>query len=112
GSSQRSRLRHALVIGELALSLVLMVAAGLLLRSFWDLFKVQPGFNPTRVVAIETSLPNPNDPTTDIYHTATQEGVLLREVLRRSRTIPGVEETAVSDRVAIPLGHGQNDRRI
>jgi predicted permease len=111
GSRQRSRLRHVLVIGELALSLVLMVAAGLLLRSFWDLFKVQLGFNPTRVVAIETSLPNPNDPKTDIYHTATQEAVLLREVLRRNRTIPGVEETAVSDRAAIPLGHGQNDRR-
>ena len=111
GSRRRSRLRHVLVIGELALSLVLMIAAGLLLRSFWDLFKVQLGFNPTRVVAIETSLPNPNDPNTDIYHTATQEAVLLREVLRRNRTIPGVEETAVSDRAAIPLGHSQNDRR-
>jgi putative ABC transport system permease protein len=63
-------------------------------------------------VAIETSLPNPNDPKTDIYRTATQEAVLLREVLRRNRTIPGVEEAAVSDRAAIPLGHGQNDRRI
>jgi putative ABC transport system permease protein len=112
GSRQRSRLRHALVIGELALSLVLMIAAGLLLRSFWDLFKVQPGFNPTRVMAIETSLPNPNDPKTDIYRTATQEAVFLREALRRVRTIPGVEEAAVSDRAAIPLGHGQNDRRM
>jgi predicted permease len=111
GSRQRSRLRHVLVIGELALSLVLMVAAGLLLRSFWDLFKVQLGFNPTRVIAIETSLPNPNDPKTDKYGTATQEGVLLREVLRRNRTIPGVEETAVSDRAAIPLGYGQSDHR-
>jgi putative ABC transport system permease protein len=110
GSRRRSRLRHALVIGELALSLVLMIAAGLLLRSFWDLFKVQPGFNPTRVTAIEMSLPNPNDPKTDIYRTATQEAVLLREVLRRNRTIPGVEETAVSDRAAIPLGHSQSDR--
>ncbi|MGD0545839.1 MAG: ABC transporter permease [Candidatus Acidiferrales bacterium] len=111
GSRRRSRLRHVLVIGEIALSLVLMIAAGLLLRSFYDLFKVQPGFNPTRVMAIETSLPVPNDPKTDIYRTATQEGVLLREVLRRNRTIPGVEETAVSDRAAIPLGHNQGDRR-
>jgi putative ABC transport system permease protein len=112
GSRRRSRLRHALVIGELALSLVLMIAAGLLLRSFWDLFKVQPGFNPARVMAIETSLPNPNDPKTDIYRTATQEGVLLREVLRRNRTIPGVEEAAVSDQAAIPLGHDQRDLRM
>ncbi len=111
GSRRRSRLRHVLVVGESALSLVLMVAAGLLLRSFWDLFKVQPGFSPTRVMAIETSLPNPNDPNTDIYRTARQEAVLLREVLRRNLTIPGVEETAVSDRAAIPLGHSRNDRR-
>ena len=111
GSRRRSRLRPVLVIGELALSLVLMVAAGLLLRSFWGLFKVQLGFNPTRVMAIETSLPNPNDPSTDIYRTATQEAALLREVLRRNRTIPGVEETAVSDRAAIPLGYGQSDHK-
>ncbi len=109
GSRQRSRLRHALVIGELALSLVLMIAAGLLLRSFWDLFKVQLGFNPSRVMAIETWLPFPNDPKNDIYSTATQESVLLREVLRRNRTLPGVEETAVGDRPALPLGHGKDD---
>src|SRR5882757_940427 len=111
GSRKRSRLRHVLVIGELALSLVLMVAAGLLLRSFWDLFKVQLGFNPTRVMAIETTLPNPNDPETDIYRTATQESVFLREAFHRIRTLPGVEETAVSDRAALPLGHGKIDLR-
>src|SRR5262245_14000103 len=109
GSRQRSRLRHALVIGETALSLVLMIAAGLLLRSFWDLFKVPLGFNPSRVIAIETWLPFPNDPKTDIYSTATQEAVLLREVLRRNRTLQGVEETAVGDRAALPLGHGKDD---
>jgi putative ABC transport system permease protein len=112
GSRRRTGLRHVLVIGELALSLVLMIAAGLLLRSFWDLYKVQLGFNPTRVVTIQTSLPNPNDPKTDIYRTATQEGVMLHEVQRRMRTIPGVEETAVSDLAALPLGHGQNERRM
>jgi predicted permease len=112
GSRQRSRLRHALVIGELALSLVLMVAAGLLLRSFSDLFRVQLGFNPSRVMAIETWLPVPNDPKTDIYSNATQISVLLREILRRNRTIPGVEEAAVSDRAALPLGHGQNDLNL
>jgi hypothetical protein len=63
GSQGRSRARQILVISELALSLVLMVAAGLLLRSFWDLFQVQPGFNPDRVMAIQTWLPGPNDPT-------------------------------------------------
>jgi predicted permease len=105
GSLGRSRARLILVISELALSLVLMVAAGLLLRSFWDLFKVQPGFNPDRVMAIQTWLPGPNDPTADIYRSATQESVLLREILRRSRTLPDVEEAAVGDVASLPLGH-------
>jgi predicted permease len=110
GSLGRSRARQILVIGELALSLVLMVAAGLLLRSFWDLFAVQPGFNPDRVMAIETWLPGPNDPTTDIYRTPTQEAVLLREVLRRTRTLQGVEEVAVGNEDALPLGHSDPSR--
>jgi len=108
-SPGRARARQILVVSELALSLVLMVAAGLLLRSFWDLFKVQPGFNPDRVMAVQTWLPGPNDPSMDIYRTATQESVLFHEILRRSRTLPGVEEAAVSDIAALPLGHGQND---
>src|SRR5271170_8393777 len=105
-----SRARQILVISELALSLVLMVAASLLLRSFWDLFKVQPGFNPDRVMAIQTWLPGPNDPTADIYRTAAQESVLLREILRRSRTLPGVEEAAIGDEASLPLGHSDPGR--
>ena len=105
GSRQRSRARQILVISELALSVVLMVAAGLLLRSFWDLFAVQPGFTADRVMAVETWLPGPNDPTTDPYQTATKEAVLLREILRRSRTLPGVVEVAIGDEDALPLGH-------
>ena len=112
GSRKRSRLRRALVIGELALSLVLMIAAGLLLRSFSDLFKVPLGFNPSRVMAIETWLPFPNDPKANIYSTPTQEAVMLREVLRRDRTLPGVEETAVGDVAALPLGHVKDDRNM
>ncbi|MBV8399564.1 MAG: ABC transporter permease, partial [Acetobacteraceae bacterium] len=112
GSRGRSRARRILVIGELALSLVLMIAAGLLLRSFWDLFNVPLGFNPSRVMAIETWLPFPNDPKNDSYSTAAQESVLLREVLRRNRTLPGVEETAVGDRAALPLGHGKDDLNL
>jgi predicted permease len=109
GSQERTRARHILVVSELAVSLVLMIAASLLLRSFWDLFKVPPGFNPDRVMAIHTWLPGPNDPTADMYRTATQESVLLREILRRSRTLPGVEEAAIGDVAALPLGHNRGD---
>jgi predicted permease len=112
GSVQRSRARHVLVISELAFSLVLLVAAGLLLRSFWDLFKVQLGFDPERVMAVQTWLPEPNDPKTDIYGTATQEAVLLHEILRHDLTLPGVEETAVGNLDSLPLGHGFDDLNV
>jgi predicted permease len=109
GSKERSRARQILVISELALSLVLMVAASLLLRSFWDVFNVRPGFNPSRVMVVQSWLPRPNDSTADIYHTATQEAVLLRETLRRNQNLPGVEEVAIGSSGALPLDHTQAD---
>jgi len=109
GSGEQARTRRVLVVTEFALSLVLMIAAGLLLRSFADLLNVQPGFNPENVMAVRTWLPVPNDPETDIYRTPAQEAPFIREVLRRSRTLPGVKEAAVGDLPALPLGHSRND---
>jgi predicted permease len=109
GSGEQTHTRRLLVVTEFALSLVLMIAAGLLLRSFWDLLNVRPGFNSQNVMAVRTWLPIPNDPETDIYRTAAQEAPFLREVLRRSKTLPGVEEAAIGDVAAVPLGHGRND---
>jgi predicted permease len=109
GSGEQARTRRVLVVTEFALSLVLMIAAGLLLRSFWDLLNVRPGFDPQNVMAVRTWLPVPNDPETDIYRTPAQEAPFIREVLRRSRTLPGVEEAAVGDLPALPLGHVRND---
>ncbi len=109
GSADRAHARRILVVTEFALSLVLMIAAGLLLRSFWQLFKVQLGFRPDRVLSVQTWLPEPNDPRTDIYRTATQEATLLREILRRNASLPGVDEVAVGDLAALPLGHGRDD---
>jgi predicted permease len=112
GSADRAQARRILVITEFALSLVLMIAAGLLLRSFWQLFQTQLGFNPDHVLSVQTWLPVPNDPSTDIYRTATQESVLLREILRGNRELPGVKETAIGDLAALPLGHGRDDLNI
>ncbi len=109
GSGEQARTRRVLMVTEFALSLVLMIAAGLLLRSFWDLLNVRPGFTPQNVMAVRTWLPIPNDPKTDIYRTAAQEAPFIREVLRRSGTLPGVEEVAVGDIAAVPLGHGRDD---
>ncbi len=109
GSGEQARTRRVLVITEFALSLVLMIAAGLLLRSFADLLHVSLGFNPQKVMAVRVWLPIPNDPETDIYRTAAREAPFLREILRRGRTLPGVEKIAIGDLAALPLGHDRND---
>jgi putative ABC transport system permease protein len=109
GSAEKSKVRRIFVITEFSLSLVLTIAAVLLLRSFWDLYKVRPGFDSRHVMSIRTWLPIPNDPQTDPYRTASQEAVLLREVLRRVRTLPGVKDAAVGGMAALPLGHARND---
>ncbi|MFZ0819239.1 MAG: ABC transporter permease [Candidatus Acidiferrales bacterium] len=109
GSGEQARTRRVLVVTEFALSLVLMIAAGLLLRSFWDLLNAPLGFNPQNVMAVRTWLPIPNDPSTDIYRTPAQEAAFIHEVIRRGKSLPGVEEISIGDMAAIPLGHGQFD---
>jgi predicted permease len=111
-SGAPARTRRLLVITEFALSLVLMIAATLLLRSFWDLLNVRLGFNPQNVMAIRTRLPDPNDPKADIYGTPAQEAVFLREVLRRTTTLPGVEEAALGDTASIPLDESLRDLKL
>ena len=108
-SGQQARTRRVLVVTEFALSLVLMIAAGLLLRSFSSLLSVQLGFNAQNVMAVQTWLPVPNDPATDIYRTPAQEAPFIREVLRRVQELPGVQEGAIGDLASLPLGHSQNN---
>ncbi len=109
GSGEQARTRRILVVTEFALSLVLMVAAGLLLRSFWDLLHVRLGFDPRSVMTVRTRLPYPNDVSVDKYKTIAQEAPFLREVLRRGRMLPGVEEAALGNSSSIPLDHVQRD---
>ena len=102
-SGDKARARQALVVTEFALSLVLLIAASLLLRSFWDLANERLGFNPENAMTVHTRLPYPNIKENDRYRTITQVAPFVREVLRRSRTLPGVEEAAVGDTMALPL---------
>jgi len=112
GSGEQARTRRLLVVTEFALSLVLMIAAGLLLHSFWDLLEVRLGFRPQNVMAVRTRLPDPNEPKTDRYRNAAQERPFLREVLRRVGTLPGVEEVAVGDTASIPLDRSQRELKV
>ena len=66
-SGKTNRLRGLLIASESALAVVLMVGAGLLLRTFWGLLQENPGFNPSRIVAANLYLPVPNNPDMDRY---------------------------------------------
>jgi predicted permease len=112
GSVERARARRGLVVTEFALSLVLMVAAGLLLRSFWDLLNVQLGFSPQNVMIVRTRLPAPNDQKIDKYATAAQETPFLRELIRKSALLPGVQEVAIGDTASIPLDQSLRDLKV
>jgi predicted permease len=112
GSGEQARTRRILVITEFALSVVMLIAAGLLLRSFWDLLNVRLGFSPQNVMAVRTRLPSPNDPKNDLYSNAAQETPFLREVLRRARTLPGVEEVAIGDTASIPLDQSLRELKV
>jgi putative ABC transport system permease protein len=112
GSGKQARTRRLLVMAEFALSLVLMIAAGLLLRSFWDLLNVPLGFNPQNVMAVRTRLPYPNDPKIDTYATPAQEAPFFRELLRRCRALPKVEEVALGDTASIPLDESLRDLKL
>jgi predicted permease len=90
--AKTGRLRDALVVCELALAVVLMVGAGLLLRTLRDLLRENPGFNPTQVVSAHVNLPVPNDPVLDWYSSLPRQNAFNRELLRRMSAIPGVEQ--------------------
>jgi predicted permease len=89
------RFLGVLVVCEFALSLVLMVGAGLLLRSFWNVLQVQPGFDPSHVVSAKLWLPVPNDPTQNPYLAQPKRSTFMREVLRRVSALPGVQQAAI-----------------
>lgn len=84
------RLQSLLVVGQMALSVVLVISATLLMTSFLRLAHVDPGFEPTGVLTMEVSLPN------ERYQTTQQTAQFLREVNRRLKALPGVQVAAVA----------------
>jgi len=109
-SREQTRMRRVLVVAEFAFSLVLLIGAALLLRSFRDLLDAPLGFDPRLVMTVRTRLPFPNYVENDGYATPAQKARLYREVLGRMRKLPGVEEAAVGDLGAVPLGHDRHDQ--
>jgi len=94
----RSGLRGALVVAEVAFACVLLVSAGLLVRSFLRVLDVDLGFQPARAAALRV------DP--DSHMPNRQFPAYFADVLRRARAVPGVEAAGLSD--ALPLGRNRS----
>jgi putative ABC transport system permease protein len=105
-SRSRSRLRSALVVAQVAFSVVLLAAAGLMIRSFVKMQQVQPGFTPDRLITMRIS---PGMPP----YTAKTVRLLIDRILERIRTVPGVESAAMGtsfpfNPAGLVFGPGQN----
>lgn len=102
-SRKTNRLRGLLIASQLALAVMLMVGAGLLLRTFWGLLQENPGFNPSRIVAANLYLPVPNNPDMDRYAKPEIFNPFVREVVRRVGALPGVDLASMT--TDLPVTH-------
>jgi predicted permease len=93
----RQRLRSALVVGEIALAMLLLVGAGLLLRSLRQVERLKTGFNPHGVMSAALSLP----PT--IYKTDEQQAAFFTAAEDQLKDIPGVTSAGIAD--ALPFSN-------
>jgi len=96
-----SRLRQLLIVGEVALTVVLVAAAGLVIRSLVYLKTLPPGFDPANVMTAKLSLDDAK------YRDATSFHNLLDTSVKAMRDIPGVEDAAVG--LSVPYERGLND---
>jgi putative ABC transport system permease protein len=95
GGAGRRRVRSFLVVTEVTLSLVLLIGAGLLLRSFFRLLAVNPGFNPQNILTMQINLTGPN------YQRGAQAISFHDQLLERVKALPGVEAAATTSFVPI-----------
>ncbi len=109
-SGKTNRLRGLLIASESALAVVLMVGAGLLLRTFWGLLQENPGFNPSRIVAANLYLPVPNNPDMDRYAKPEIFNSFVREAVRRVSAIPGVDLASMT--TDLPVTHLSRRRPV
>jgi putative ABC transport system permease protein len=93
--SGRNRMRSALIVSEVALSLMLLVGAGLLINSFWRLLQTDAGFNPKGVLALDIPL------SRDVYKTPEQRSAAFQQLIARMKTMPGVRDASVVSNVPL-----------
>ncbi|PYT98830.1 MAG: permease [Acidobacteria bacterium] len=110
-SSPSQKARSSLVIGEIAATLMLLVSAGLLGRSFLRLISVTPGFSGENLQVLKFSLPQPPDDLTPQQRQAevARQTQFLDSALERVRAIPGVESAGVAGALPVADADGFND---
>ena len=113
GATTRGRLRKVLVVAEIAVALVLLVGAGLLIRTFANLRSVETGFDPRNVLTIQVS------PRGQQYNTTTSIAEFNRRAIERIKSLPEVRAVAATN--ALPMSRpprmpfiieGQPDQRV
>ena len=110
-SNPSQKTRSSLVIAEVAATLVLLVSAGLLGRSFLRLISVSPGFNGENLLLLKFSLPQSQDELTPQQRQAeiARQTQLLDSALERVQAIPGVESAGVAGALPVADADGFND---
>ncbi|MCI0486444.1 MAG: ABC transporter permease [Blastocatellia bacterium] len=96
-TGSRHWLRNGLIVTEVALTLVLLVGAGLLIRSFYSLIQVDPGFSYERVLSFNISLPNQQ------YDTPEKRIAFYQRLIENIQAIPGVQSAGYAS--GLPLGN-------
>ena len=104
GGARRQRLRNLLVVGEVALSVTLLIGAGLLMRSFWRLQQVNPGFDDRGLLTMRLSLPPLQ------YRTGEKKWAFYDRLLENVRALPGVQDAGTSS--IVPLGGGNTSTEV
>jgi len=105
-SAAQHRLRGVLVMAETALALVLLVGAGLMMKSMYRLLQVDPGFRPERVLTMEINL------RTAQYSKPEASSNFWRQVLDRVRALPGVDTAALGTVLPLSGNHNRGDITI
>jgi putative ABC transport system permease protein len=98
---RRSRLRNSLVVAQISLSLVLLVSAGLIVRSLQEAQRMRPGFNPENAVALsfDVGLQGYDEPKGRAFQ---------KQVLERIRALPGIESVALTDNIPLSLNYSSS----
>jgi putative ABC transport system permease protein len=110
-SMGHTRLRNAFVIAEIAISLVLLVGAGLLVKSLRALLHQNPGFNSTNVLAFSVNLPDASYPTQQEWpFDSPKSAQFEKNFTQRLADLPGVQSVAAAD--SVPLNGGGSIRFV